>query len=304
MAHSCGVDREFDITEWPPARLDAVDEVPVDTTGSGVPGYRLRRAFLIRTFDVQVASTRVIMVKKLAVRIAAGSELSAVFVVEDDFFRLQFPDINGKSRAAEMMGAPIGHAAAGVIPERPPGSSVDAVTAAASVGMVWRPGGGAEPPVPVEAVGDRLAFLVAVCRKRANVNVDRLDDAFVSIPAGIDRFPVVSEYPLTAAGYNPTITPGGVDHQLAFTECLGLGLLTVDVLSVAAGLDHNDRVPVIRRGAMHSINVIANHDFAEVVVGFAVLVVVLLVHAVHLVVANVLFYIGNGDVLDIVPAQE
>jgi len=55
---------------------------------------------------------------------------------------------------------------------------------------------------------------------------------------------------------------------------------------------------------MHCVNVIAGNNFAEVVVGFAVSVAVLLVHAFHCVVACALFYVGDGNVLDIAPTQE
>ena len=93
MTHCCGVDREFDVTERPLARLDAVDEITVDAARSGVAGNRLRGAFLIRAFHVKVASTRVIVVNKLAVGIAAGCKLLAVFVMEDGEPKLQVVEI-------------------------------------------------------------------------------------------------------------------------------------------------------------------------------------------------------------------
>ncbi len=65
MAHGCGVDREFDVTEGPLARLDAVDEVTVDIAASGVTGDRLRGAFLIGAHDLQVSHARVLVVNKL-----------------------------------------------------------------------------------------------------------------------------------------------------------------------------------------------------------------------------------------------
>ena len=281
MAHGRGVDREFDVTERPLARLDAVDEVTVDTAGSGVTGDRLRRTFFIRPFHIQIAATREIVVKQLTVRIAASRELLSVFVMEDDFLGLQFPDINGESRTTEVMGAPVGHAATGIILKRPPACSVDVVTAAASVGMVRRPWGRAEPPIPVEAGGDGLPFLVAFLRQRPHVNIDRLDYALFPTPAGVDCAPVILKHTLAAAGDDPTIAPRGIDHQLAFAKRLGLGLLAVDILAVAACLDHHQRMPVVRCGTMHRVNVIADHDFAEVIVSVAVLGTVLLVNTVY-----------------------
>ncbi len=117
VTHCRGMDGVFDVTERSLACLDTVNEVPVDAAGSRVTGHRFGGTFFIRADDMHVASAWVIVMNQLAVWIAAGGKLLAAFVMEDDFLGLQFPDVNGECGAAEMMGAPVGHAAAGVILE-------------------------------------------------------------------------------------------------------------------------------------------------------------------------------------------
>ncbi len=55
---------------------------------------------------------------------------------------------------------------------------------------------------------------------------------------------------------------------------------------------------------MHRVDVAARHDLAEVTIGLAVLVVVLLVHAVREGLANVPLGVADGNILDVVTAQE
>ena len=90
-------------------------------------------------------------------------------------------------------------------------------------------------------------------------------------------FPIVFQHPLAAAGDDAAITPGRRNHQRAFAEGLGLGLLAINVLAVAAGLDHDDRMPMVGRGTMDGVDIGAGQQFAEVVVGLAIAVVVVVV---------------------------
>ena len=183
--------------------------------------------------------------------------------------------------------APVGHAAAGIIGERPPTGAVDGEAAAATIGMVRGPGRGTEPHVPVHALRNRFAGQVARLRERTDVDVDRLDRAEFAAPALVDHSTVVFQHPLAAAGDDAAITPGRRDHHRAFAEGLGLGLLAIDVLAVAAGLDHHDRVPMVGRGTMDGVDIGAGQQIAEVVVGLAIAVVVLVVDAVATAVADV-----------------
>ena len=74
---------------------------------------------------------------------------------------------------------------------------------------------------------------------------------------------VVFQHALAAAGDDAGVAPGGLDHQRAFAERPRFGLLAVDVLAAAAGLDHHDRVPVVGRGDVHGVDVVAGQQSRE-----------------------------------------
>src|SRR5262249_49710644 len=61
----------------------------------------------------------------------------------------------------------------------------------------------------------------------------------------------------------------------ALGDIVGERLLAIDVLAGAGGLDARDRVPVVRRGDDHGVDVLASQHVAEVVEGVAALVLAL-----------------------------
>ena len=141
-------------------------------------------------------------------------------------------------------------------------------------------------------------------RERADIDVDRLDRAELAAPALVDHSSVVFQHPLAAAGDNAAITPGGRDHQRAFAERLGLGLLAIDVLAVAAGLDHDDRVPMVGRGTVDGVDIGTGQQVAEVVVGLAIAVVVLAVDAIATILADVFAHVANGNILHVAATEK
>jgi hypothetical protein len=73
---------------------------------------------------------------------------------------------------------------------------------------------------------------------------------------------------------------------------------------VAAGLDDHQRVPVVGGGNVNGVDVRAGQQVAEVVVGLAVLVAVVLIHPVLGVVTGALTHVADSDVLDVLAAEE
>ena len=141
-------------------------------------------------------------------------------------------------------------------------------------------------------------------RERADVDVDRLDGPQFAAPALVDHLAVIFQHPLAAAGNDTTVTPGRRHHQRPFMEGPGLGLLAKGVLAVVAGLDQNNRVPVVGRGAMDGVDIGAGQQVAEVDVGLAILVAIVVVDAVAGVVAEIPPHVADGHVLHVAAAKE
>ena len=222
-----------------------------------------------------------VVIQEDAVGVAVAHVLLAFFVVVGDFLGLQLAAVDGEDRAAEVVCAPVGHAAAGIIGERTPTGAVDGEAAAATIGMIRGPGRRAEPHVPVHACREPAGRPGSTaCESGPTLTLIDLIGAQFAAPALVDRPSIVFQHPLAAAGNDAAITPGRRDHQRAFAEGLGLGLLAIHVLAVAAGLDHDDRVPMVGRGTMDGVDIRAGQQVAEVVVGLAIVVVVVIVDAI------------------------
>ncbi len=120
----------------------------------------------------------------------------------------------------------------------------------------------------------------------------------------IDDAAVVLEDALAAAGNDACVASSSIDHQWAFTQRSRLGLLTVDIFAVAAGFDHHDRVPMVGSRDMHGIDVGSREQFAEVVVGLAVLVLIMCVGSGLGGVADAGSYFGHRNVLHVAASHE
>ena len=73
--------------------------------------------------------------------------------------------------------------------------------------------------------------------------------------------------PLGADLNDTLVRFGGVDHREAFLDRAAGGLLGVHVFAGLAGVNHHDRVPVIRGGDNDGVDVLAFEDLSIVLVG-------------------------------------
>ena len=217
---------------------------------------------------------------------------------------LQMEQAGGEDRAPKVVGAPVGEAAAGVVDVRPPAVAAGAEVAVAAAGVVGLPRGGAEPEIPVDLGGRGDGRQVAGHRPRADGEVNRRDRAQFARPAGIDERAVVLQHPLAASGDHAAVAAGRLNHQRPFAEGEGLGLLEVDVLARPAGGDRHDRVPVVGRGDVHRVDVVAAEHLAEVDQGRAVGGAVLLVDAGLRLIPPLLPHIAHGDILHVGPGEK
>ena len=201
-------------------------------------------------------------------------------------------------------GAPIGHAAAGIVAERTPTRPVDGEAAAATLRVVRGPGSRAEPHIPVDLLTHLFGRQVAKLRQRIDVDVDRFDAAELAGPGRIDIFAIVAEHALAAAGKHAAITPGRGNHPRAFTQRERFRLLAVHVLAAAAGLDGNDRMPMVGRGNVHRVDVGASQQFAEIVVDLAVAVLIVTIDVGLGLLAHFFANIAQGHVLHVFAIQK
>jgi len=73
----------------------------------------------------------------------------------------------------------------------------------------------------------------------------------------------------------------GADDGLLFGDGAGEGLFTINIFFLIGGFDGNERVPMVRHGEHEGVNVVAGHQLAVIVVGFAVFVAVMAVDLVQ-----------------------
>ena len=96
----------------------------------------------------------------------------------------------------------------------------------------------------------------------------------------------------------------GLAHGLRGAEAPADRLLAVHVLALPDRLQGHQRMPVIGRGDLHGVDVLAGHQLAEILVGRAVLVVVELVDRLLGLVPLGLVHVADGHDLDLgIPAE-
>jgi len=71
-----------------------------------------------------------------------------------------------------------------------------------------------------------------------------------------------------------------------------------------AGFRHNERMPMVRRGDVHRVDIVAGQQFAKIIVGGAVLALVTLVHLGLFPIADIPANIAHRQVLHIRAAEE
>ena len=161
--------------------------------------------------------------------------------------------VQGPLRDVQVVRAPVGHLAAGVVV--PPAELVVAVRLLALL-AIGDLRGRAEPEVPVQALGDRRFRDRAARRVAVDAALDGLD---LADAAGADQLDRQAEHAaeigsLLAAGLQDA---AGVLDRLLDRQRLGDGqrqrLLAVDVLAGLEGLDGDLGMPVVGRGDEQAI---------------------------------------------------
>src|SRR5262249_50624241 len=154
-------------------------------------------------------------------------------------FRVQSP-----TRDVEVVRAPVGHLAAGVVPEPPE-------VVMATEGIVGDIRRRSQPHIPVEFFrlffGEYLFGLEAghrVARVTCADLVDRADGAF---PDKFDGLLIMRAGPLLAARLNNAVVIArGFDNLAALDDGQRERLFTINILAQLTGYDRRERVPVVR----------------------------------------------------------
>src|SRR5262249_13385199 len=142
-------------------------------------------------------------------------------------------------------------------------------------GGIRRGGGGAEPSVVVEAIGDwfrvfvvaRLGIVGATARQPDPDAPQLADPTLADQVAGAAG---VGGRALLAARLEHDAVPGdGRAHGAPLGDGQGERLLAVDVLLRLARLNHGDGVPVVRRADLDRVDVLAPEHLAKVHEGVA-----------------------------------
>ena len=160
--------------------------------------------------------------------------------------------------------------------------------------------GGTDPEVVVHLLGRiGVGAIVAGAREvgvaGGEPHLDALHFADVAVQHELDGPAEVGDAPLPGAGLpDPLVLLDGLDHGHALGKGVREGLLAEDVLACLGRLDGGDRVPVVGRGDADRVDVAPPDQFAEVLVGFAVLVVVAIVHLVDGGGQMALVHVGDG----------
>ena len=114
---------------------------------------------------------------------------------------------------------------------------------------------------------------VMVTGRKTDLDMREFADQAIAHDLGSDAEIVFTALP--GAGLpDALILLHGSHDGLLLGNGSGERLFTVDVLAVFRGFDGGERVPVVRDGDHDSVDVLARHDLAVVVIAFAVLVLV------------------------------
>ncbi len=185
----------------------------------------------------------------------------------DDFHRPALVHAQTPLRDVEMMRAPVGHHAARVFAVTAPVREMVVDAARAEHGVVRPLRRRPEPEIPVETRLQGFLRQIAPFAGRADADDDVLDLAQPPVAhefAGLAKF---TGRTLHAARLeHPVVAAHGVHHRARLGDRQRQRLLAIDVLLRVGRGDHVQRVPVIRRGDDHGVNVLAREQIAEILV--------------------------------------
>ena len=199
----------------------------------------------------------------------------------------------------EVMHAPVAdHAQAIVrdaVPDAVSSPSLPLRPRPATLVAVRRHGRRAEPQLVVQFLGHRFGGLLGAGPTAGHADQDRLQLADLPVAHQLARTPELAVGALLGAE---------LEHDAAFLDGLaqGLrgadapadGLFAVHVLAPPDRFQRDERVPVVGRRDLHGVDVLALHEFPEVLVGSAVLVVVELVHRLLGLVPLGFMHVAHG----------
>ena len=181
------------------------------------------------------------------------------------------------------------------------------VDAGLAVGNVGR---GADPEIVVELgrrrrdglLAEGLGEIVVTVRQ---ADLDAPDFSQTAVPDKLGGAVEVLDRALPGAGLpDPAVALDGLAHGAALAELVEEGLLAVDVEPGPGGGDGQDGVPVVGHGDRDGVEVAAEQELAEIVVGGAIRVAVLFIDDALGLLQMVFVEVADGHPLDLVLAQE
>ena len=167
------------------------------------------------------------------------------------------------------------------------------------------PGRRAQPHLPVQAFRHGLDRLrpADLALGAADLDVLELADVAVEHQFAAEQHSRVVPL-LRAVLEDDPVAIDGLDHGPAFGDGPAERLLTIDVLAGLGGGDGDQGVPVVGRGDVDGVHVVAGKDLAEVVVRRAGSGALLLFHLSLCGVSPLLAHVADRHVTHVVPAQE
>lgn len=201
-------------------------------------------------------------------------ELGAAFGIGlgrgEDFEGAAFVHAEAPLGDVEVVGAPVGDHATAVFAEGAPVGEVGMDAAGAEHGVVFAPGGGAEPEVPVEAGFGGFGGEVAPAAGAADADVNFLDLAEGAIADQLAGSTEFAGGALHGAGLeDATVFAYGIDQGSGFVDGLGEGFFAVDILASFGGENADEGVPMVGGGHDDGVDVGPGQEVAEVGVGGA-----------------------------------
>ena len=228
--------------------------------GSGPVVERNQNAVRVLVEDPMSLATRLISgVARLRLVVGRRIELASL---GPDFHRTRLVHTEGTLNLVQPVGSPSGHFSAGIGCERkPPGLG------AAGIEVRMEPArlGLAAPGVPVERLRRGNFRQGAVPGAGIVVTDDLFYLAETALAQKAAGDVVLHETPLLGPNLaDPLVLPCRLDHLAAFGDGEAHRFLAVNVLARLAGVDERQRMPMVRRGDDHRVDLFQVEHLAVV----------------------------------------
>ncbi|OPZ67593.1 MAG: hypothetical protein BWY83_02570 [bacterium ADurb.Bin478] len=199
-------------------------------------------------------------------RIAIGEIFELFLIRWNDLHRPAVIHAQSPLSDVEMMGAPVGHAAAGVIVIITPTGKAVKTDGRRQNSIEGTVGGWAQPEIPIQLRRNFFSGQIAIDRMifkssgHADAHVFNLAD--VAVLHQFAGMPKTVIGPLHASGLkHPSPAARLINHLSRLADGKGQRFFTIDVLAQAHGLNGLKRMPVVRRGDHHRVDVAALQQF-------------------------------------------